>query len=210
MPDADPEFRPQRRRRPQQARSRITVEAIVEAAAQVLERDGYEALTTASVAERAGVSIGTLYQYFPDKAGVVGALVEGRLGEEVSAVRGALRDAERLPLAEAADRVVGAFVGLFAREPDRTAAVMHASLHVAWGPVIEGLLDRLVVAVSVGLRSRPEVGEGAEAVAHVAVFAVFGIVMRTMLARPDLLRDGTAVREAQALVRGYLSAREAA
>ena len=50
-----------------QARSRATFEAIVEAAAQILERRGADALTTNRVAERAGVSIGTLYQYFSDK-----------------------------------------------------------------------------------------------------------------------------------------------
>lgn len=55
------------RRSPRQARSRATWEAIVEAAAQILERGGPEALTTNLVAERAGVSIGTLYQYFSDK-----------------------------------------------------------------------------------------------------------------------------------------------
>jgi AcrR family transcriptional regulator len=55
------------RRTPRQARSRATFEAIVEAAAQILERRGADALTTNHVAERAGVSIGTLYQYFSDK-----------------------------------------------------------------------------------------------------------------------------------------------
>ena len=207
MPDAESDPRPQPRKRPKQARSRITVEAIVEASAQVLERDGYDALTTASVAERAGVSIGSLYQYFPDKAAVVGALVEGRLGEEVTVMRAALREAVGLPLAEATDRVVGAFVGLFAREPGQTAALIEASTQVAWAPVLQDLLDQLVAAVSSHLRSRTEGGDGVEAAAHVAVFAVFGVVMRAMLVRPDLLRDGTVLREAQALVRGYLSAR---
>lgn len=59
------------RRRPKQARSRATVEAIVEAAAQILERRGADALNTNDVAERAGVSIGTLYQYFSDKQALV-------------------------------------------------------------------------------------------------------------------------------------------
>ena len=55
------------RRTPRQARSRATWEAIVEATAQILERRGADALNTNDVAERAGVSIGTLYQYFSDK-----------------------------------------------------------------------------------------------------------------------------------------------
>ncbi len=69
------------RRRPRQARSRATWDAIVEAAAQVLERDGPAGFSTTSVAERAGVSIGTLYQYFPDKQAILLAAAEREIGE---------------------------------------------------------------------------------------------------------------------------------
>jgi AcrR family transcriptional regulator len=55
------------RARPSQARSRDTVEALLQAAAQVFECHGYAAGTTNRIAERAGVSIGSLYQYFPNK-----------------------------------------------------------------------------------------------------------------------------------------------
>jgi len=54
-------------RRPSQARSRGTVAAILEATSQVLRREGLEGCTTTKIAERAGVSVGTLYQYFPNK-----------------------------------------------------------------------------------------------------------------------------------------------
>jgi AcrR family transcriptional regulator len=69
------------RRNPRQARSRATWEAIVEAAAQILERDGAAAFNTNSVAERAGVSIGTLYQYFPDKQAILTAAAKRELVE---------------------------------------------------------------------------------------------------------------------------------
>jgi AcrR family transcriptional regulator len=69
------------RRSPQQARSRATWEAIVEAAAQVLERDGAAGFNTNAVAERAGVSIGTLYQYFPDKQAILAAAAKRELVE---------------------------------------------------------------------------------------------------------------------------------
>jgi len=67
------------RRSPRQARSRATWEAIVEAAAQVLERGGAEGFNTTAVAERAGVSIGTLYQYFPDKQAILAAAAKREL-----------------------------------------------------------------------------------------------------------------------------------
>jgi AcrR family transcriptional regulator len=69
------------RRRPRQARSRATWEAIVEAAAQILERRGPAGFNTNEVAERAGVSIGTLYQYFADKHAILAAAARRELAE---------------------------------------------------------------------------------------------------------------------------------
>lgn len=62
------------RRTPRQPRSEATVEAILEAAFQLLEQGGVEALTTNHIAERAGVSVGTLYQYFGGKQAILAAL----------------------------------------------------------------------------------------------------------------------------------------
>ncbi|MDC0769520.1 TetR/AcrR family transcriptional regulator [Streptomyces sp. HD] len=64
------------RKRPRQQRSKETYDAILEAAAQLFERDGYARATTNRIAERAGVSIGSLYQYFPDKDALLYALGE--------------------------------------------------------------------------------------------------------------------------------------
>jgi AcrR family transcriptional regulator len=72
------------RRRPSQVRSRATWDAILEAAAQVLERDGPAGFNTAAVAERAGVSIGTLYQYFPDKQAILIAAAEREVSGAVA------------------------------------------------------------------------------------------------------------------------------
>jgi AcrR family transcriptional regulator len=68
-----PPFHP--RKKPTQSRSEDTVAAIVEAAAQVLESDGFEGFNTNAVAVRAGVSIGSLYQYFPNKDALTVALI---------------------------------------------------------------------------------------------------------------------------------------
>ena len=63
------------RKAPKQARSLETVTAIVEAAARILEADGHDGFSTNAVAERAGVSVGSLYQYFPSKDALIGALI---------------------------------------------------------------------------------------------------------------------------------------
>jgi AcrR family transcriptional regulator len=59
------------RRTPKQARAQVTIDAILEATAQIVEKEGEAAFTTNRVAERAGVSIGSLYQYFPDKRAIL-------------------------------------------------------------------------------------------------------------------------------------------
>jgi Bacterial regulatory proteins, tetR family. len=81
-----------KRRKPRQARATETVASIVEAAAQILEKGGLAAFTTNAVAERASVSIGTLYQYFADKNALLMALarkeMEAALAEVARALQG--------------------------------------------------------------------------------------------------------------------------
>ncbi|NBE95294.1 TetR family transcriptional regulator [Nonomuraea sp. K271] len=74
------------RKQPRQQRSRETVAAILEAAAQLFQRHGYTGTTTNKIAERAGVSIGSLYQYFPNKDALLVALAEHYLAESAQQV----------------------------------------------------------------------------------------------------------------------------
>src|ERR1700722_10162709 len=76
MPKTKSRSRLEPRKLPVQSRSSETVNAVLEAAARILERHGFEGYTTNAVAERAGVSIGSLYQYFPSKDAVTVALIE--------------------------------------------------------------------------------------------------------------------------------------
>ena len=69
------------RKRPRQARSKATVDTILAATARVLVKQGFDGLTTNAVAEAAGVSIGSLYQYFPNKEALVAALIERHVEE---------------------------------------------------------------------------------------------------------------------------------
>ncbi len=92
------------RKRPRQARAAVTLDAIFEATIQVLISDGPRRLTTTRVAERAGVSVGTMYQYFPHKQALFYALNERYLdlvAEKVEATCRALRGAEAEAMVEA-------------------------------------------------------------------------------------------------------------
>ena len=87
------QFKP--RKIPAQERSRITVKTIYQAAAQVFSKKGYEGTTTDLIAERAGVSIGTLYQYFPSKDAILLGLFEQHLNETKVAAENFLDEVRR-------------------------------------------------------------------------------------------------------------------
>lgn len=78
------------RKRPQQARAQTTVHAILEATVQVLEREGLEAATTTRIAEVAGVSVGTLYQYFSHRDAILDALQEREFERAIALVQDVL------------------------------------------------------------------------------------------------------------------------
>jgi AcrR family transcriptional regulator len=86
------------RKQPQQARSTELVATILEAAVQVLAREGAQRFTTARVAEKAGVSIGSLYQYFPNKAAILFRLQSDEWRQTGELLRGILENAEQPPL----------------------------------------------------------------------------------------------------------------
>lgn len=97
------------RKQPRQARSSELVASILEAAVQVLASEGAQRFTTARVAERAGVSIGSLYQYFPNKAAILFRLQSDEWRRTTRLLADILEDATRPPL-ERLRRLVRAFV----------------------------------------------------------------------------------------------------
>ena len=86
------------RRRPKQARSSDLVAAVLEAAVQVLLKEGGKRFTTARVAERAGVSVGSLYQYFPNKASILFRLQSDEWRRTTAMLSAILADTARPPL----------------------------------------------------------------------------------------------------------------
>jgi AcrR family transcriptional regulator len=85
------------RKQPQQARSNELVAAILEAAVQVLAKEGAQRFTTARVAEKAGVSVGSVYQYFPNKAAILFRLQSDEWRQTSALLRGILEDVRRSP-----------------------------------------------------------------------------------------------------------------
>ncbi|MGH8146823.1 MAG: TetR/AcrR family transcriptional regulator, partial [Rhodanobacteraceae bacterium] len=97
------------RKQPKQARSNQLVEAVLQAAAQVLAREGVQRFTTARVAEKAGVAIGSLYQYFPNKAAILFRLQADEWRQTHDLLRTILEDTSKPPL-ERLRALVHAFI----------------------------------------------------------------------------------------------------
>jgi AcrR family transcriptional regulator len=97
------------RKQPQQARSSDLVAAILDAAVQVLMKQGAQRFTTARVAEKAGVSVGSLYQYFPNKAAILFRLQSDEWRQTAALLRDILEDATQPPPARLR-RLVHAFI----------------------------------------------------------------------------------------------------
>jgi AcrR family transcriptional regulator len=105
------------RRKAKQERSRQTVQALLEAAARVLDQHGYAAATTNRIAETAGASVGTLYEYFPNKEAIYDALIEQEIEGLVNSIQSVDIDMDA-PLHDTLERVVQLGMAAMRHGPD--------------------------------------------------------------------------------------------
>ena len=98
------------RKQASQERSRATVDALVEATARILVRDGFDKASTNRIAEEAGVSVGSLYQYYPGKEALVLAVIDRHNHEIMKVVRAALAEIASQPVEKAVRRLVVAAI----------------------------------------------------------------------------------------------------
>lgn len=140
------------RKQPRQGRAQVTCEAMLEAAAQLLEQEGATA-TTNRIAERAGVSIGTLYQYFPTKQAIWAELIRRMHAQMLSDLEHAVAATRDRPLAEAVQALLLASLRHHFRNPGRMQAlerVEHAipateaiaAIKAGIEPLVAGVLSR--------------------------------------------------------------------
>jgi AcrR family transcriptional regulator len=111
-------------RSPTQARSRTTVEAIVEAATRILYKEGMARLNTNLVAERAGTSIGTLYQYFPNKEAILLTIAKRQLDQDRGEVMATISAALEAPDAELERVIIRKAIDLYLQNTETRRALM--------------------------------------------------------------------------------------
>lgn len=178
-----------RRRSPVQSRGQATVDVIVEAAAQILARQGPAAATTNAVAARAGVSIGTLYQYFSDRESLLQEIGRRHVAEMQAVLAGALAGIDGLALPDAVDRLVAAIVASHRVHPR-----LHQALHQSLARDHLDTIDAFEIAVEAmvlrALEGRPELDLTAPALTATVLVRGLGGLIRTTLRRdPERLDD---------------------
>lgn len=136
------------RREPKQQRSRQTVDAVLEAVPMVVKRHGAQSITTNRIAEVAGVSVGSLYQYFPDKRSIFTALHDRHVDDVRQVIERAMADCASAPLEEFTHELVQGLVNAHAGVAELHEIVSSAvpesapgfqnALHHTFGSVLSG------------------------------------------------------------------------
>lgn len=193
------------RRRPAQRRSARRVERMLDACAELLDEGGYDALTTTRVAERAGVAIGSVYQFFPDKRALSQALTKRNVERFAARVGRRFMTEEFAGWWDAVDAIIDEYVEMHRTVPGfrslhfREVFDLNLLESVAdTNMVIAGRLRELLLA-EFGIADSEEL-DRAMLVAVEAGDAVLKLAFRH---DPD--GDPEFVAEAKRLIRGYLS-----
>lgn len=203
-PAATIETRP--RKRAIQERSRATVDVILRATARVLVRVGYDHASTNKVAAEAGVSVGSLYQYFPSKEALVAALVDRHVTETMGAVRAEAPALFAMPVERAVRRFVEMMIDVHRIDP-----ALHRVLCEQLPRV--GDLDKIhqveregeALARAYLTAHRDEVEpEDLDMAAFILVHTVEALTHAAVLLRPELLNRPELVDEVTSVVVRYL------
>jgi AcrR family transcriptional regulator len=197
------------RKRPSQARSEATLGAIFEATIQVLLAQGPGRLTTTRVAERAGVSVGTLYQYFPHKSSLLYAVLQRHLEGVADAVEAACLDYRGERLAVIAAGLVGAYLDAKTARVDVSRALYLVAAELDTAELIDDISRRIRAAVTALLASVPDAEFADLPVVAFTLLAALAGAVRIALERPAAspVLDGLR-RQLVTMCRAYL--REAA
>jgi AcrR family transcriptional regulator len=195
------------RKSPVQARSTASVDAILKATVQVLLRVGKEKLTTTRVAARAGVSVGTLYQYFPNKSALLRAAMRLHMEEILAEVDKVCVAQRGQPVEQMAEALAVAFLAAKMRDPKKSRALYAVSSDVEGAKIAAGAVTRVNNEIVGLLQSAPEVLKtDLQLMATVLQSAIAGV--KRQLLESDMPEGQFEVmqRELVLVVRSYVRA----
>ena len=197
----------QPRKTPRQARSTASVGAILEATIQVLLREGKAKLTTTRIAARAGVSVGTLYQYFPNKRSLLQALLREHLQYVAVSVEAACAAAHGKPLAVMAEAITTSFVEAKFRDTDAGIALYSVSDDIEGRRIAQTMYAEVSKSMIALFESSPETSFADPELVATTILSAMAGISRTML-EAGVTRKTKGILEQQltVLVNAYLKA----
>ena len=145
------------RKTPVQARATETVDAILEATIQVLLTVGADRLTTTRVAQRAGVSVGTLYQYFPNKQSLLFAVFTEHMERISARIEASCHQARFKPLAEMIKQLVEGYVDAKIERADISVALYKIAADIGGSTVLKQSIQRMHKAINTMLQTAPDI-----------------------------------------------------
>ena len=195
------------RRQPKQRRGQQRVEKILEAAALVFDEMGYEAATTHQIAERAGTAIGSLYQFFPDKAAIFNAM-ELRHLERVETMWGQANAQElwRLPLKEMLAQLTAGVAELFEQPVSRVMFVQFYTARDRFQTIDDGMTQGAIAFLATILHQRNAdlPADQRDLLAEVCVHSCNALILAA-LRQPELEKRDRLVQQIPALLGAYLT-----
>jgi AcrR family transcriptional regulator len=195
------------RKSPVQARSTASVDAILEATIQVLLSEGKERLTTTKVALRAGVSIGTLYQYFPNKSSLLQAALKRHMVEVAEAVDVVCKEQAGKTLREMATALITAFLKAKMRDAKTSVALYSVSADVDGVRIVQQLGGRINKAIVRMLATSSEaLTTDPQLVASMLQGAMAGVSRRILESSAPEKQFDILHRELIVMVSAYLDA----
>lgn len=195
------------RKTPVQTRSTVTVESISEAAIQVLLSHGAERLTTTRVADRAGVSVGTLYQYYPNKQSLLFAVLEDHFNRVASRVEAACESARHKPLAEMIREMVEAFVDAKMERADISVALYRVSGDIGGPELVRRFSQRSRKAVEAMLATARDIQSPPDKIAIQTMLPAMAGAIRSLLeTRPSAATVSKTREQLVLLCQSYMAA----
>ena len=205
MSSATPALKP--RKLPIQARSAVTVEALQVAAIHVLVREGLHRCTTTRVAERAGTSVGSLYQYYPNRDALLRAVLERHLDGIAAAVEAACIESRGKGLVEMGSTVVTAYLSAKLQNPEELRAIYSVAEDRDGAAIAARVYMRAVAAVRDMLATAADGRfEDPEIVANFALAAMAGPIQALLNGRALESMNQHLHSELTRLVTAYLLA----
>ncbi len=195
------------RKRPRQTRSAATVEAILLATVQVLLSDGGPRLTTTRVAERAGVSVGTLYQYFPHKQALLYAALDRHLEGVAGALEAACAKLRGESAAAIVEGIVAAYIGAKTADADAARALYRVAAELDASELVRATGRHIRAAAQAAFSSADDLKlDNPNLVVSTMFAAIAGVVRATFETGGKAPAWRSARAELTRLCRGYLEA----